>query len=98
MGAICAQAGRYGLSINHSTYGQDDVSASVQLQSVLAKKKFKISLLTPFPGKSNDISSTLAHHLGDVEWTVGLIGYSDRAIDCLGLHLQTHKSRGVNLG
>lgn len=54
---------------------------------------FKISLFTPFPGKGDDISSALAHHLGDVEGTVGLIGYGDRAIDCLGLHLQTHRVR-----
>lgn len=52
-----------------------------------------MSPLTPFPGKSYDIGSALAHHLGDVERTVGLIGYGDRAIDCLGLHLQTHRAR-----
>lgn len=53
-------------------------------------------LLTPFPGEGNDIRSTLAHHLGDVEGTVGLIGDGDRAVDCLSLHLQTHKVRFIS--
>ena len=55
-----------------------------------------MSFLTPFPGEGNDISSTLAHHLGDVEGTVGLIGDGNRAVDCLGLHLQTHRVRFIS--
>uniref|UniRef100_A0A3P8T2E4 Uncharacterized protein n=1 Tax=Amphiprion percula TaxID=161767 RepID=A0A3P8T2E4_AMPPE len=54
------------------------------------EKKLKVSNLTPFPSESNDISGTLAHHLGDVEGTVGLIGYGDRAVYCLSLHLQIY--------
>lgn len=45
-------------------------------------------VVTLFPGEGNDISSTLAHHFGDIERTVGLIGYGDRAVDSLSLHLQ----------
>jgi hypothetical protein len=44
--------------------------------------------LTLLPGLSDDISSTLAHHLGDVEGTISLIGYCHRAVDSLRLHLK----------
>lgn len=44
--------------------------------------------LTLFSGESDDVCSTFAHHLGDVERTVGLVGYSDSTIDRFGLHLQ----------
>lgn len=45
--------------------------------------------LTLFSGESDDVCSTFAHHLGDVERTVGLVGYSDSTIDRFGLHLQS---------
>lgn len=43
--------------------------------------------LTFLPGLSNDISSTFAHHLGDVQRAVGLICHSHRAVYSLSLHL-----------
>lgn len=43
--------------------------------------------LTLFPGLSNDISSTFAHHLGDVQGTVGLVGNGDGSVHSLCLHL-----------
>ena len=48
---------------------------------------FDVSVLTLFPGLGDDISSTLAHHLGDVKRTVGLIGYRHGPVHCLRLHL-----------
>ncbi len=62
----------------------------------LLRKSFKSSLLTSLPSKRNNISSTLAHHLGDVEGTVGLIGDGDGAIDSLSLHLQTQEERFIS--
>lgn len=47
---------------------------------------------TFFPGLGDDISSTLAHHLGDVKRAVGLIGHSYGPVDRLSLHLH-HESR-----
>lgn len=44
--------------------------------------------LTLLPGLSDDVSSTLTHHLGDIERAVGLIGHSYRAVYRLGLHLE----------
>jgi len=64
-------------------------------RSIQSSGREKLSILTPFPSEGNDISGALAHHLGDVEGTVGLIGYSDRAIDCLSLYLQTMTDRNT---
>lgn len=49
------------------------------------------TVCTLFPGEGDDISGALAHHLGDVEGAVGLIGYGDGTVDCLGLHLPKHR-------
>lgn len=43
--------------------------------------------LTLLPGLSDDIGGALAHHLGDVERAVGLIGHGHRAVHGLRLHL-----------
>lgn len=47
-----------------------------------------ILVLTLLPGLSDDIRSALAHHLGDIQRAVGLVGYSHRAVNSLRLHLE----------
>lgn len=44
--------------------------------------------LTLLPGLSDDISGALAHHLGDIQRAVGLIGHSHGAVYSLRLHLE----------
>lgn len=44
-------------------------------------------LFTLLPGFGDDISGLPAHHFGDVERAVGLLGYSDGPIHSLCLHL-----------
>lgn len=44
--------------------------------------------LTLFPGLGDDFGRTLAHHLGDVQGAVGLVGDGNRAVHGFGLHLQ----------
>jgi len=44
--------------------------------------------LTLFPGLGDDFSRALAHHLGDVQGAVGLVGNGNRAIHGFGLDLQ----------
>lgn len=53
-------------------------------------------LRTLFPGKGNDICGTLAHHFGDIEGAVCLIGYGDGTVDGLSLHLKMHKARFIS--
>lgn len=53
-------------------------------------------LRTLFPGKGNDICGTLAHHFGDIEGAICLIGYGDGAVDGLSLHLKMHKARFIS--
>lgn len=51
--------------------------------------------LTLFPGLGDDFSRALAHHLGDVQRTVGLVGNGDRTVHSLGLHLQKNSQESV---
>lgn len=110
MSAICAQAGRYGLSVNHSTCRTKQVDVSAKKKGSKSERKFLLSsfffFFTLFPSESNNIGRALAHHLGDVQGAVGLIGYGDRAVNGLGLHLwvmtgarrgHTHGSCVLNL-
>lgn len=94
MGTIRAQAGRYGLAVNHSTYHNRQVGVSPKEEPKYRQRKKFLYLfflyfgfLTLFPSESNDVRRTLAHHLGDVQGAVGLIGYGDGAVNCLSLHL-----------
>lgn len=47
--------------------------------------------LTPAFGLGNHVSRTLAHHFGDVEWAVGLLGNGDCSVYSLGLYLKMVK-------
>lgn len=51
--------------------------------------------LTLLAGLSDDISSALAHHLGDVQRAVRLIGHGHGAVYSLGLHLEKKRSSPV---
>lgn len=46
---------------------------------------FLVILCTFFPGLWDDVSSTLAHHAGHIERTVGLTGNRDGSKHCLSL-------------
>lgn len=48
----------------------------------------KPAALTLFPGLGDDFGCALAHHLGDVQGAVGLVGNGNRTIHSFGLNLQ----------
>lgn len=54
---------------------------------------FSQNSLTLLPGLGNDISGRLAHHLGDVERAVGLLGDGDGPVHRLCLHLVVKHSQ-----
>lgn len=48
----------------------------------------RLAKLTLFPGLGDDFGRTLAHHLGDVQWAVGLVGNGDGPIHSFCLDLR----------
>lgn len=106
MGTICTQAGRYRLSVHHSTYRSRQAGVRRKAKNSHSADSGWVSCLTLFPSKRNDVSRALAHHLRNIEGAVGLISYGDGAIDCFCLHLQvktdirtwvTHRLQILNL-
>lgn len=78
----------------------------IEIREKVSPLLFFFFFFTLFPSESNNIGRALAHHLGDVQGAVGLIGYGDRAVNGLGLHLwvmtgarrgHTHGSCVLNL-
>lgn len=100
VGAVRAQASGDGLAVHHSSWllsleETPPTQTSCEQDHIARNDKRRrrrrddsiLSFLTLFPGVGDDVGGALAHHLGDVERAVGLIGHGDGAVHRLRLHL-----------